>query len=170
MITVICNQLDFNLAYAQELVKDVSEEEMTFCPSVGLENHPAFTLGHLVMAAALTVKYLGGTFYVPEGWEAVFMRKGPGDPRYPDRDSSKYPSKVALLEELEKQHEEVKNLLNSADIQVLSEQPKEWRFSNFMPTLLDSTLFMCINHEAMHLGQLAAWRRAVGKSSALGAM
>ena len=48
----------------------------------------------------------------------------------------------------------------------LSENIK-WRFSKYMPTALDLIVFMCINHEAMHLGQLAAWRRAMKLPSAL---
>ena len=170
MQETIVRQLNFNLAYARKLVEDVSEKEMTICPSLGLENHPAFTLGHLIMAAALTVKYLGGIFEVPEGWEEIFMRKGPGDPRMPEKDATKYPSKIALLEELDKQHRQIIHLLLNTDIHNLNEQPKQWRFSDFMPSLLDAILFMCVNHEAMHLGQLAAWRRAMNKPSALGAM
>jgi uncharacterized damage-inducible protein DinB len=74
-----------------------------------------------------------------------------------------------LLRELESQHNKVKMLLNNLDERKLSEIIK-WRFSNYMPTLLDIIVFMCINHEAMHLGQLAAWRRAMGLTSALGTL
>ena len=43
----------------------------------------------------------------------------------------------------------------------------EWRFGDYLPTLLDLTQFMCVTHEAMHLGQLSAWRRGRGLPSAL---
>ena len=56
--------------------------------------------------------------------------------------------------------EELKMQLNDIEKNALSE-PIEWRFSSFMPTLLDLVTFMYINHESMHLGQLAAWRRAM---------
>ena len=46
----------------------------------------------------------------------------------------------------------------------------KWRFSEYMPTMLDLITFMCINHEAMHLSQLAAWRRAMGLPSALASL
>ena len=165
----IIHQYDFNLAYAQALVAHVSEDEMTLIPAAGLVNHPAFTLGHLVSGSALVAKYLGGTYEMPEGWEALFLRRGPGDPRTPDMDTTKYPSKYELLDELEAQHEKVKALLLTVEDSMLN-APKKWRFSSMMPTLLDSIVFMCINHEAMHLGQLAAWRRAMGKDSALAAI
>jgi hypothetical protein len=46
-------------------------------------------------------------------------------------------------------------------------RPVEWRFDNYYPSLADYLYFMCVTHEAMHLGQLAAWRRAAGLDSAL---
>ncbi|MCB0760051.1 MAG: DinB family protein [Flavobacteriales bacterium] len=161
----IIHQYDFNLAYARELIFDVSDEQMTVIPAIGLENHPAFTLGHLVAGSADLNRDLGGEFSIPEGWDALFVRVGPGDPRLPNLDRD-YPSKVELLEELHRQHERVKNHLRLASENELA-QPITWRFSTYMPTLGEVVMFMCVNHEAMHLGQLAAWRRAMGFNSAL---
>ena len=169
MIPYIINQYDFNLVYAKKLVEDLSEIQMTKKPYTGFENHPAFTLGHLVTGSALMAEDLGGIFEVPEGWADLFLRKGPGDPRLPMEDVTLYPAKIKLLDELERQHEKVKALLNAMDEKKLSERIK-WRFNEYMPTILDLTIFMCINHEAMHLGQLAAWRRAMNLSSALAAI
>ena len=168
-IEYIIKQYDFNLEYARALVKDLMSDQMTTIPSNGLENHPAFTLGHLVSGSALLAEDLGGEFEMPDKWADLFLRKGPGDPRKPDPDKGKYPSKELLLGELEDQHNKVKKLLNSLDKKKLSESIK-WRFSSYMPTLLDIIVFMCVNHEAMHLGQLAAWRRAMGLNSALGTL
>ena len=36
-----------------------------------------------------------------------------------------------------------------------------------MPTLGDAVVFFAVSHEAMHLAQVAAWRRARGLPSAL---
>ena len=165
-IESIIAQYDFNLEYAKALVHDLTVDQMTIIPTTGLENHPAFTLGHLVSGSALLVEDLGGEFEMPDKWADLFLRKGPGDPRKPDPDKGKYPSKELLLGELEDQHNKVKKLLNSLDKKKFSESI-EWRFSSYMPTLLDIIVFMCVNHEAMHLGQLAAWRRAMGLKSAL---
>ncbi|MGB5847034.1 MAG: DinB family protein [Ignavibacteriaceae bacterium] len=168
-IESIIAQYDFNLEYAKALVNDLTGDQMTIIPATGLDNHPAFTLGHLVSGSALLAEDLGAAFEMLEDWVDLFLRKGPGDPRKPDLDKSKYPSKHLLLRELESQHNKVKMLLNNLDERKLSEIIK-WRFSNYMPTLLDIIVFMCINHEAMHLGQLAAWRRAMGLTSALGTL
>lgn len=162
----IIRQFDFNLSYAEELVSDLSESQMTEVPSKGFENHPAFTLGHLITGSAGLVEDLGGTFDMDDKWKDLFLRKGPGDPRLPEPDRSAYPRKNQLLDELRKQHEKVKNLLLASDEAKLK-QPIKWRFSKQMPTMIDLVVFMAINHEAMHLGQLAAWRRSMGLPSAL---
>jgi len=165
-ISSIIKQLDFNLAYARALVDGVPEEQMAVTPSDGLENHPAFTVGHLVSGSAGIAEDLGAEFEMPDGWAELFLRKGPGDPRMPESDTSKYPSKEELLNEFERQHEKVKALLSKTSDEDLEKELK-WRFSSHMPTLYDMLIFMCVNHEAMHLGQMAAWRRAMGYPSAL---
>ena len=169
ILNSIINQYDFNLDYAKKLVEDVSDDQMTIIPSNGLVNHPAFTIGHLVSGSALLAEDLGAKFEMPDKWADLFLRKGPGDPRKPDIDKNKYPTKQLLINELEHQHNKVKDLLINVDAKELNENIK-WRFSSYMPTLLDIITFMCINHEAMHLGQLAAWRRAMNLSSALGSL
>ena len=166
MVDLILRQYRFNYLYAEALVSNLSEHQMTEVPSGGLINHPAFTLGHLVSGSALIVQNLGGNFNLPEGWKELFLRKGPGDSTLPEKDTSLYPTKIALLQELKRQHLTVEECLLNTDIEQLS-MPKKWRFSSYMPTLIDSIVFLSVNHEAMHLGQLAAWRRAMNLPSAL---
>jgi uncharacterized damage-inducible protein DinB len=84
----------------------------------------------------------------------------------PEADNGQYPRKTDLLKELQHQHEKVKTILNACSEEQLME-PVKWRFSSYMPSLLDLVTFMCITHENMHLGQLACWRRAFGYPSAL---
>lgn len=169
MLKHVIHQYDFNLAFAEELVRDLTEEQMTIIPGPGLVSHPAFTLGHLVSGSAMMAEDLGGVFEMPAGWKELFLRKGPGDPTLPDTDVTKYPSKEQLLKELGSQHEQVKQFMHSISEDRLH-RPIKWRFSKYMPTMYDLLVFMCINHEAMHLGQLSAWRRAMNLPSALGAM
>ena len=166
MNAYLIKSYDLNLRYARELVEDVLDEQMTQSPYAGLENHPAFTLGHLTTAAALMAKYLGEPYDLNPEWDKLFRRKGPGDPRMPDPNASLYPTKSALLAELTRQHQRVEQLVTNLDESDL-EKPTKWRFSHHLPTLGDLLYFMCVTHEAMHLGQLAGWRRAMGLPSAL---
>ena len=91
ILATIVNQYYFNLEYAKKLVEDLNEEQMTTIPSTGLENHPAFTIGHLVSGSEMIAEELGAKFEMPDNWADLFLRKGPGDPRKPDHDKNKYP-------------------------------------------------------------------------------
>ncbi len=166
MKEILIRSYQFNLKYAHELVADLDDSMMATSAGKGFENHPAFTLGHLVTAAALTVKYLGGAYELKPKWEELFRRTGPGDPKLPDSNSYLYPKKEELLAELSNQHRLVEDMIMTLE-EKRFEQPIIWRFSDHMPTLGGLLFFMCISHENMHLGQLAAWRRAMELPSAL---
>lgn len=157
----------FNLAYAEDLVVDVPDNLLFHSPGPGLENHPGFTLGHLVTGSGLTARYLGGAYDIPDGWDERFRRKGPGDPRRPESDPIDAPSKDSLLAELKRQHGIVEELIVALDPSRF-EEPCEWRLDGYFPTVGDMLSFMCVTHEAMHLAQVAAWRRAMNLESSLG--
>ena len=163
-VELMTRMLDFNLAYARLLVADLDAGQMVAGGGPGAENHPAFTLGHLVMAAARTRAMLGGEFDVPPGWEALFDREGPADRRLPGE--GPYPSREALLGELERQTGLLKAVLaDASDAQL--DDAVVWRFSDRLPSTRDAAGFMTISHAALHLGQMAAWRRAMGLRAAL---
>lgn len=157
----------FNLAYARDLVSDVSGDMLYTSPGAGLENTPGFTLGHLVIASAMIAEDLGAGYTTPDGWDALFMRKGPGDPRLPQIDHETAPTRDELIYELAQKHAQVEALIRNTDSAKLNE-PLKWRFSEFYPTVGGMLQFMCVTHEAMHLAQVAAWRRAHGMESSLG--
>lgn len=162
----------WNLSYAKALVEDLSSDQETESLGPGLENHPAWTIGHLVTGSDILAVDLGQKSDLPAGWRDLFQRRGPGDSRLPDTDPDVYPPMEALIAELGRQHARVdrawraKLATEGPDNSEL-ETPFEWRFGDALPTLGDVTLFLAVSHEAMHLGQLAAWRRAEGLPSAL---
>ncbi|MHC4943014.1 MAG: DinB family protein [Planctomycetota bacterium] len=169
MINTILKIYDFNLRYAEKLVVDVSGEMMSRGAGLGMENHPTFTLGHLVMGSAHAAEALGFELDAPEGWAELFDRTGPGDPRIPEHGGTHWPSRTMLLEELKRQHARVEFGLGDADASQLA-QSVDWRFNAMMPTVGDLVSFLCTTHESSHLGQLAAWRRAMHLPSALAAL
>ena len=169
MINEIINQLNFNRKYLQTLIADVPEEQMHVKPHIGLENHPAFTLGHLITAYANLYNNLTGEFILAPGFKEVFLRTGPGDPTLPSSDKQVYPSKAAMLKELHVQHDRLVNYLRNISPDKLN-APFEWRLGAHFPTYGNRIMFLCVNHYAMHNGQLASWRRAMGYDSALAKM
>lgn len=159
----------WNLAYARQLTADLSPDQWTFHAGKGLENHAAWTLGHLVTGSDLLAEDLGLMREVPESWRDLFERRGPGDPRLPTRDPSAYPEGEAILTALERQHDRVSRRWAGMTEEELAE-PIAWRFGGHLPATRDLALFLAVTHEALHLGQLSAWRRALGLPSALGSM
>ena len=162
----ISRAYEFNLTYAKELVSDVSDELLYRSFGDGTTNHPGFTLGHLSVASALIAEHLGQPYSLSNEWDEWFRRRGPGDPRRPSQFVKQMPSKAELIEELSLQHRKVSFSFDQLDQKDLT-QEAEWRFSGYFPSLTDYLTFMCITHEAMHLGQVAAWRRAAGLESSL---
>jgi hypothetical protein len=159
--------LRYHEAYARKLVEDLSPEQMTHCPGPGHENTPAFTLGHLITGADLIAQDLGLQSDMPAGYAELFLRRGPKDTRRPDAEAA-YPPRDALLAELTRQHARIIAALRTKDPAWLAASCEKWQLVTYFPTNYDMLLFMAAGHMSMHLGQLAAWRRAQDLPAVLG--
>ena len=152
----------FNLTYAEILVSDLSPTQMVEQPA-GVINHPSWSLGHLVNSADRLGQLLGLESTLPEGWGETFKTGGE-----PSGDESAYPSKEEILDALGAQHarntEAVQNFDASRFAQPYPDERRRKRF----PTVGDMIVFLMTSHEMQHLGQIAAWRRAMGLGSATG--
>ena len=150
----------FNLDNASELVADLSDEQMVQQPQ-GVINHPAWTLGHLAFVADYLAITLGAESSLPDGWADHFPTGGT-----PSGDAADYPSKEAILGQLAAQHERATQLVAEADPTVFEQAFPDERIRGRFPTIGDFTAFLMTSHEASHLGQISAWRRAMGIGSA----
>ena len=153
----------FNLNYAEMLVKDVSDEQMVQQPG-GVINHPAWSLGHLVVSAGHLGSLLGLDSTVPEGWDKTFATGGT-----PGGEGTAYPSKAAILDALKAQHARNTDAVQRADLSTFAKPHPNESTRKYFPTVGDMVIFMMTSHEMDHLGQIAAWRRAMGLGSATGA-
>jgi hypothetical protein len=163
--TTLLNGFKLNMDYSMQLIMDVEEEDMTKQPN-GFTNHPAFTIGHLVTATALSAKVLGQEYEVPEGWDELFRRAGPGDPTQPTKETERYPGKGELIEVLQQKYEQLVELIEKAE-EAQFEEPCSWKLERYMPTNGQVLFFQCLLHHSWHIGQLAEWRRMMGYDSAL---
>ena len=152
----------FNLMYAETLVKDLSAEQMVAQPN-GVINHPAWSLGHLTVSASHLGEFLGLTPDLPEGWDKTFATGGK-----PSGDLSAYPPKDPILSALRNLHAQNTEGLKNADSTLLSKPHPNEQSRKYFPTVGDMVVFMMTAHEMDHLGQIAAWRRAMGLGSATG--
>ncbi len=152
----------FNLNYAEKLVKDVAPEQMAQQPG-SVINHAAWSLGHLVVSANHLGQLLGLDSQLPEGWDKTFATGG-----VPSGDGADYPSKEEILDALRAQHARNSEAVAQADLSTFAApHPNEKTRSHF-PTVGDMIIFLMTSHEMDHLGQIAAWRRAMGLGSATG--
>ena len=150
----------FQLGVAQAMVADLSPQQMVGQPH-GVVNHPAWSLGHLVMTADRLGQLLGLDAAAPADWTTRFATG-----RIPSGELSDYPPKEELLDELTRQH--ARNTAAAAETDpawFAKPNPNERRRKRF-PTVGDIAVYLMTSHETLHLGQIAAWRRAMGLAPA----
>ena len=150
----------FNLGFAERLVKDLSTEQMAAQPG-GVINHPAWSLGHLVISADHLGQLLGLDSNLPEDWSEIFQTGGE-----PSGDASAYPSKEEILGALKGQHTRNAEAVKNTDPSRFTEPHPNEGARKYFPTVGDMVVFMMTSHEMDHLGQIAAWRRAMGLGAA----
>ena len=152
----------FTLAYAEKLVADLDDDQLAVLPHGGM-NHPAWILGHVALGSDFVASLLGKDLLTDEAWMKTF---GPGS--VPVEDRSVYPSKAELVDTMRKTHARAIQLLEVATDEELSAPNQTPFFPEQFPTVGDLATHLVTTHAAMHLGQLSAWRRCVGKKTVLG--
>ena len=146
----------FNLGKAARLVGDLTDEQMVQQPQ-GVINHPAWTLGHLAWVSNHLAGLLGADAPLPDGWAETFKPGGT-----PSSNPTDYPSKEDILAQLTAQHDVAATAVADADPSVFAREMPNERVRTYMPTIGDFAVIMMTTHEAGHLGQVTAWRRAMG--------
>ena len=157
----VLHTFGFNLGYARKLVADIPKDKMCVQPA-GIPNHAAWVLGHLAFSLQFGGSMLGLKLAMPDGWQQKF-----GNGSKPTSDAAVYPDKQALLTALEQAHARLADAVAKADAAVFRQPTPHEGFRKVFPTIGDALTFMTTAHEATHLGQLSAWRRAAGFPSAL---
>ena len=161
IIQLIEKSLHFNEAHLKLLLEDIPDEQLATCPAKGIENHPAWTLGHLIDASEMSCKLLGDKNTIPTNWINLFRRTGPGDTTIPPSDWTLYPPKEELLTTFIDSHARQISLLKNCNNDLLQEKI-DWSFKNSFPTKLELIYFMATWHETGHIAQITVWRRAMG--------
>jgi hypothetical protein len=153
---LLAANLQRGLNFIQMTVADLSDADLLVrpCPAA---NHANWQLGHLAGADVWFVTTCGGpAAELPAGWMEKFSNKA-----HAVDDPAKLATKAELLAALAKARavtvEWVKGL-SDADMAKASPQ----QLASFAPTIADVPLALG-EHGAMHLGQIQAIRRKLGK-------
>jgi uncharacterized damage-inducible protein DinB len=158
MIPELVGSFDRSLAFMRGLIADLSDEEMVLQPP-GAPNHAAWTLGHVIHSCQAIAGELGVAPWLPDDWEARF---GYGSAPAAAADSGDS-CKVALLAALADAAERLRAVLLATDESRLKDPLPDEKAREILPTLGDALLQVISAHTAFHAGQLAAWRRAIGR-------
>jgi uncharacterized damage-inducible protein DinB len=158
MITELVGSFDRSLAFIRGLIADVSDEEMVLQPP-GAPNHAAWTLGHVIHSCQAIAAELGVEPWLPGDWEARF---GFGSAPAAAADSE-VSRKAALLASLADASNRLREALLATDESRLKDPLPDASTREILPTLGDAVLQVVSAHTAFHAGQLAAWRRAIGR-------
>ena len=158
MIPELVGCLDRSLAFMRNLVADLSDDEMVLQPP-GVPNHAVWTLGHVIHSCQAIAGELGVAPWLPNDWESRF-----GYGSSPDAAPvSPGWRKAALLASLADAGDRLRAVLLAIDERRLGDPLPDENARETLPTLGDALLQVVSAHTAFHAGQLAAWRRAIGR-------
>ena len=158
------------VGYTQMLLSGVTDQNCSQFARIGdaviESNHPAFILGHLTLYPTRVVGQLGEdikTVAPPENYEKLFSHEAKC---VDDPDRSIYPPLDQITSVMMDGYGKAIKLLETTDDDAfLVENPIE-RLRERFPTLGSALGFYVGGHMMMHLGQLSAWRRAMGLGAA----
>lgn len=145
--------------YAARLVADLSDDDMVSQPVRGgvTMNHPAWILGHLSAYSPVLARILR-----LEPFEDPLKHRYGRETR-PTGHRADYPSKHVLLADFLAGHDDLAATLARTDLSVLARPIPLARWEPRFPLIADAIVYLMLNHESTHLGQISAWRRAGGR-------
>lgn len=155
MVAELLHTFETTLKFVEQSVDDLSEQEMFEQPS-GMLNHGTWTLGHIIFSCQGIAIELGVEQWLPDDWESEF-----GYGSIPLSSPQHYPKKSELLSLLENAKIRLRNAVLALDDSDMGKSLPD----DTLPTMGHLLLQVVVAHTAYHTGQLAVWRRAIGKQS-----
>jgi hypothetical protein len=155
MVQELVHTFEATVKFIEQSVADLSDLQMIEQPP-GVPNHGTWTLGHIIYSCQGMAIELGANQWLPDDWESFF-----GYGSMPHSDLQRYPKKSELLKILADAKGRLSQTLLTVNESVLGRSlPDE-----MLPTMGHLLLQVVVAHTAYHVGQLAVWRRAIGKES-----
>lgn len=145
-------------AYAQRLTADLSDADMLAQPIQGVTmNHPAWLLSHLLAYAPVLEMILQGEPVE----DPIAHRHGRGST--PMADPEHYLPRDELIAEFDDAYARAGHAFEQVSEHWLTTTTPIKRWVERFPTIAYLPGQFLVKHMATHLGQLSAWRRAMGR-------
>jgi len=165
--TIIAAGAKLGQMYAERVLEGVKQENYARFAAPGgavvKSNHAAFVLGHLSLYPIRTMQCLNlpvGPTQFPASYEALFKF---GVECQDDPDGRIYPPLAELRAMFFDAYKAaIAAIESAADEPFDAVNPAEGRLRELLPTVGAALNFYLIGHVQVHLGQLSAWRRAMG--------
>lgn len=158
MFHAILNVYAMNLDLVEKLTADLTETELA-TPIAANGNPPIWILGHLAVSTDSAGQILGLQSACPKEWHGWF-----GVGSNPEALPKPGPTRGELIKALRSGHERVAKAVHSADPKRLASQHGLTFFEGSpIRSLHDLLVMLLTSHEALHAGQLSAYRRATGR-------
>jgi len=158
MITQMTGILEYTLDFVRQQIVDLSDEELVLQPT-GAPNHAAWTLGHIIHSCQTIAIELSKEASSSTEWESRF-----GYGTRPNPAACENLSKSNLLANLAETSDWLRATIQALDTRFLDEPPSEGAMHEMLPTMGHELIQVVVAHTAYHAGQLAAWRRAIGRA------
>jgi hypothetical protein len=160
----ITDCLNLALGYGQMLVKDIPPDTFAHMPHPKM-NHPAFCIGHLSIYPDRMFQFIGRGDLARE--RANYLPLFQAGAECVEQEG-RYPPKDELVSYYVERYKALAEILRDVDEEVLQRpNPREGRFREMCPTVGSAVNFLAGAHHMSHLGQISAWRRAVGLPPAM---
>lgn len=147
-----------SVVFMRAQLADLSDEDLLLQPA-GAPNNGAWTIGHVIHSCHEIARLVGAAAWLPGDWESRF---GYGSSPH-GLSSSSDVSKVVLLAALAAAGERLCDALLRAEGDRLAAALPNDAGAAVFATVGDAVVQIVCAHTAFHAGQLAAWRRAIGR-------
>lgn len=162
IIKGFCDCWENNREYGVKLTEDLADDAWIGQPEglVGKPmNHPAWAMCHMNVYLPVIAAVIQGKPFDDPRDHAYGMQS------HPELDRQRYPEKGMILETWNQGHHEVAELLKAADVTVFERPILLERWKTRFASAGQLLPYLMLNHENTHLGQISAWRRALGLPS-----
>jgi hypothetical protein len=158
MINSLISYQARNLDYAKRLTADLADNQWCLQPGT-VRNHATWVIGHIAWVAdkVTGARILGLPSKIDSSWDVLFNNKS-----QPTGDALAYPGKTALMAAYEDAVQRIAAALKQKPDTLLAQPTSDEGFAKRYPLMGDALLHLMAGHDAIHLGQLSAWRRAQG--------
>lgn len=143
--------------YAHNLMTDIRDDDLCVRPHPQ-STHAAWLLGHLAVVYDRIGDHIGGIRILEERWHELFA---PGTTVQDD--PAIYPSRIELIEAYDAGHAQLERTVPDIPRHKIDAPNPHQRLAEYLPATGDLIAFVLTAHEATHIGQLSAWRQALGR-------